>query len=162
MRFLTVSLFVMFLAASASKAQSPAFSLSKRNSDGELYWLSHSSNHAPSEYDHIKDDPQEPEISIGLIWRTEPDPQSGECVGASFYWRIPRELLDQNEYEIGIERIEEEYVVFELFAPGSGEPTFSSQRRKLERRFVTNMDSLTEHVSIIELSELVEEEGVNQ
>lgn len=155
MRKLITSVFALLCIASNLHAESPTFTLSQVKAGGSLHWLEHGSHHFPSPYGHIKDDPKEKDISIGLAWSAKIDDEADKILSASFYWEIQRSELKRSTYEIAAKKREGDTIVFELIEPGSKETLLVSPEVKLIKMIRGDASTIAKHAQKIDLSELI-------
>lgn len=153
MRHLFAAIFLAFSLCAVADAR-PEFVLSSEVAGGQLTWCGHNvapclDAPVPSD-EHIVEDAAAKTLSLGLHWNTTPDAATGECLAATYYWRIAQAELVAPRYRLGVERKTPDAIVFTLTPAGAGAPILRSQACRLAKGFVGKLEAIAKGLTPVD------------
>ena len=133
-------------AAAVASAEVPTLELVPDAGGGSLVWLGHTKvgfDEPLLPGDHLLHEKESGILSVGLAWNSRPAPDTGECLGARLYWRIPEEKLSSEVYVIAVRRVSETTVTFALTKAGEKDPVLLSPECPLIKMYSVGIHDLS-------------------
>jgi hypothetical protein len=137
------------------------FSIGPEVPGGQLSWCGHTvapclDAPVPPD-DHIVEDSAAKTLSLGLHWQTTPDAATGECLAATYYWRIAQAKLVVPRYRIAVERSGPAEIVFVLTPESGGAAVLRSPRCPLAKAFFGTLEDVAKHTTRIDAQALLKD-----